>query len=423
MTTQEPGVDLLASYLRIQGFQVLGVEAREAPSRRDPERRIKVVVLEDQRGFHTCRLCGSRHRQGWWQETEPLRFRDCSLGDAETYLELRAWRVACCGGTHRERLPFEMPGHRMTRRFFERLAALCTRLPVYEVAAMAGLSWDTVFRIDKEAIELALGGREVGLEGLRWIGVDEVSRTGGHDYFTIVTDLETARVVYIGDGKGERGLRPFLERLGKPGRRRIRLTASDLGYLPWLAEELPRATHVLDRFHIVQWLNEALNKLRRRLFGGAPREKAGRTLKGKKWLLLSGRERLAHKNKLLLGQLMRLNLPLYRAYLLKEEMRDLLQHRWRYRGALRRNLQAWYLSAVRCRVPEIAVVARRLKPYFENVIAGYTHAVQLGRVESVNSKITQLRRSARGYSDREYFKLKILQRCSLPHNPWARIVL
>jgi transposase len=316
-----------------------------------------------------------------------------------------------------------MPGHRMTRRFFERVAALCTRLPVYEVAAMSQLSWDTVYRIDKQAIAMALGDDEPNLDGVRWIGVDEVSRTGGHDYFTIVTDLETGRVVFIGDGKGERGLRPFLERLGKRGRRRIRLTASDLGYLPLLTQELPHATHVLDRFHIVQWMNEALNKLRRRLFGGAPQQTAGRTLKVKKWLLLSGRERLEHRNKLLLGRLMQINKPLYRAYLLKEEMRSLLQHPWRYLGALRRNLQAWYLSAVRCRVPEFAVVARRLRPYFENVVAGYEYGVRLGIVESVNSKITHLRRTARGYSDRVYFKLKILQRCNLRDNPWARIVL
>ncbi|UCE01309.1 MAG: ISL3 family transposase [Candidatus Latescibacterota bacterium] len=423
MTAQESGFDLLASFLRIQGFRAVDVELREWPTRQDPKRRVKVVVLEDERGFHVCPDCGRRHEEPWWRQTEPLRFRDCSMGDWETYLELYPCRVACCGGTRRERFPFEMPGHRMTRRFFERVAALCTRLPIYEVAAMAHLSWDTVCRIDKQAIELALGGRELSLDGLRWIGVDEVSRTGGHVYFTIVTDLESGRVVYIGDGKGDKGLRPFLERLGKRGRRRIRLTASDLGYLPLLAREFPKATHVLDRFHIVQWLNEALNTLRRRLFGGAPQDRAGRTLKVKKWLLLSGRERLEHKNKLVLARLMRLNRPLYRAYLLKEEMRGILHHPWRYFGALRRNLHAWYQSAVRCRLPEMQKVARRLKPYFDNIVAGYEQRLRMGLMESINSKIAALRGAARGYRDREYFKLKIFQRCSLPHNPWARIVL
>jgi transposase len=110
-----------------------------------------------------------------------------------------------------------MAGFRMTRRFFERIAALCTRMSVLAVAEMAGLSWDTVARIDKRAIELALGDQDLDLSKLRWIGVDEVTRTGGHVYFTIVTDMLSGKVVWIGDGKGEKGLRPFLEALGPKG--------------------------------------------------------------------------------------------------------------------------------------------------------------------------------------------------------------
>src|SRR5205814_1143646 len=86
------------------------------------------------------------------------------------------------------------------------------RLPVESVAQMAKLSWSTVARVDGRAIELALGDRTAALENLRWIGVDEVSRTGGHVYFTIVTDLESGRVVWIGDGKGRRGLLPLSAR-------------------------------------------------------------------------------------------------------------------------------------------------------------------------------------------------------------------
>jgi transposase len=412
--------DNLATYLRFQGFRVLTVEIRE--SRRDPHHLIKVLTLEDRRGIHLCGDCGKR-REGLYQETAPVYFRDCSVGDLETYLEVYPWRVVCSGHTRRECFPFEVPRHRSTRRFFERVAALCTRLPVGEVAKMARLSWDTVARIDMRAIELGLGGRQPSLEGLRWIGIDEVSRTGGHDYFTIVTDLESERVVFIGDGKGEKGLKPFWEALGPRGRRRIRGTTSDLGYLPHLQLAFPKATHLLDRFHIVKWLNEALKQLRRRLFGGAPPDATGRDLKVQQWLLLSAPENLEHKHKLRLARLVRLNEPLYRAYLLKEQLRQMLHHPWRYTGALRRNLEAWYQWAVRSRLPEMVKVARRLRPYFENFIAGFVYGIKLGLVEAINGKIARLRAAAHGFSNREYFKLKIFQRCSLPQNPWARMVL
>ena len=322
-----------------------------------------------------------------------------------------------------ERLPYAMPNFRMTRRFFERLAALCTRLPVAAVAAMAKLSWATVAKVDGRAIELALGDRTAALQGLRWIGVDEVSRTGGRVYFTIVTNLESGRVVWIGDGKGRRGLLPFLRVLGPKGRRKIRGAVSDLGYQAILATRLRHAVHILDRFHIAQWVNEALNQIRRRLFSGAPRDELGRTLKLKKWLLLSARENLEHKHKLLLNELMELNQPLYQAYLLKEQLRGILRHPWKYFGVLRQRLHGWIVAVLGTGLRELERVALRLASHLDAVIAGHQHDVPLGLAESINSKIGALRYQARGYRDPEYFKLKIFQRCSLPDNPWARIVL
>jgi len=140
-------------------------------------------------------------------------------------------------------------------------------------------------------------------------------------------------------------------------------------------------------------------------------------------MLLSARENLKHGHKLLLSRLMSVNRRLYRAYLLKEQLRHMLHHPWQYCGALRRNLEVWYRAAVRSRLPEMAKVARRLRPYFDSVIAGFMHGIKLGLVEAINGKIARLRAAAHGFSDRDYFKLKIFQRCSLPYNPWARIVL
>lgn len=411
--------DLVATYLGLQGFRVVAVEWAQDPRRG----RVKVVRVERCDGRHECPECGRRHAAGLFAESEPIRLRDCSIGDGETYLAVRPMRLACCGGTRVERLPFAMPGHRMTRRFFHRLAALCTRLPVSAVAQMANLSWATVAKVDSRAIELALGDRTAALADLRWIGVDEVSRTGGHVYFTIVTNLKTGRVVWIGDGKGRKGLLPFLRALGPKGRRKLRGVVSDLGYQAILASRLPRAVHVLDRFHIVQWVNEALNQIRRRLFSGAPRDELGRAFKVKKWLLLSARENLEHKDKRLLNELMELNQPLFQAYLLKEQLRGILRYPWKYFGVLRARLHDWILGVFDTALPELARVAQRLARHLDAVIAGHEHDVPLGLCEAINSKIGVLRFQARGYRDPEYFKLKIFQRCSLPHNPWARIVL
>lgn len=415
---QERG-DLVATYLGLQGFEVVAVVRSRSPGRG----AVKVIRVERRAGQHECSGCGRRHERALFVEPRPIWLRDCSIGDVETYLEVQPVRVACCGGTRVERLPFAMPGFRMTRRFFERLAALCTRLPVSAVATMANLSWDTVARVDARAIELALGDRSEALAELRWIAVDEVSRTGGREYFTIVTNLANGRVVWIGDGKGRPGLLPFLRRLGVQGRRKLLGVVSDLGYLRIVAARLPRAVHVLDRFHIVQWINRALDELRRRLFSAAPRDTLGRTLKIQKWLLLSARENLEHRDRRVLDRLVELNQPLYRGYLLKEQLRAILRHPWRYFGVLRTRLQEWILAVFDAALPEFTKVADRLAEHLDAVIAGHQHHVPLGLAESRNSQIAALRFQARGYRDPEYFKLKILQRCGLPHNPWAKIVL
>jgi transposase len=156
---------------------------------------------------------------------------------------------------------------------------------------------------------------------------------------------------------------------------------------------------------------------------GRPPRRAGRTLKVKKWLLLSARENLKHKDKLLLHELMALNQPLYQAYLLKEQLRGILRHPWKYFGVMRDRLHDWIVAVLGTDLRELERVALRLAEHLEAVIAGHQHDVPLGLAEAINSKIAALRYQARGYRDPEYFKLKIFQRCSLPHNPWASIVL
>lgn len=190
-----------------------------------------------------------------------------------------------------------------------------------------------------------------------------------------------------------------------------------------IVARLSRAAHILDHFLIVQWVNEALTQLRGRLFSGTPKGKLGRTFKVKKWLLLSARARLKQKEKRLLAALMERNEPLYKAYLLKEQLRAILNYPWKYIGAMRTRLQKWMVEALGAGLEEFERVSVRLAEHIDAVIAGHQHDVPLGLAESVNSKIAVLRFQARGYSDPEYFKLKIFQRCSLTDNPWARIIL
>jgi transposase len=259
---------------------------------------------------------------------------------------------------------------------------------------------------------------------LKWIGVDEVSRTGGNVFFTIVTDLESGRVVYLGDGKTEEALAGFFDQLGPRACKRIKGVVSDLAasYLNVIVKYVPHAKHAIDRFHIVQWVNRALSDVRRRIFGGAPKGGLGRELKVKKWVLVSARENLKPESEQLLQRLKELNQPLYRAYLLKEELRALLHETWTDLAALRHGLRAWCVAASEA-APEFGKVAARLTLHEEKVVDGFLKGMKMGVVEAINGKVALLRWRARGYRMADYFKLKIFQACSLGHNPWASVIL
>src|SRR2546426_7895278 len=115
--------DDLAIYLGLQDFEVQLVEGEQSRRRG----RIKVLYVRRESGTHRCPECGREHAEGLFEEAEAIRFRDGSIGDFETYLEVEPMRVACCGGTRGQRLALVMPGVRLTRRVFERVAALCAR--------------------------------------------------------------------------------------------------------------------------------------------------------------------------------------------------------------------------------------------------------------------------------------------------------
>lgn len=409
----------LSRYLGYQGFAVddVRIEQGEGGS------RCKILTLRDRRKTSVCPRCKKRRPKAF-QEAEPIRLRETSIGDFVTWLEIRPFRIRCCHGAFVERLPFRAGGHRMSVRFFERIAALTHVMPVEEVARIFGL-WDTVARVDMEATELALGGREPSIpDRLREIGIDEVSRTGGHVYFTVVTNLKTRRVIFLGDGKGEKGLLPFLDKIGPKGLRRIRVVVADLGYQNAIEKHFPRARYVLDRFHIVKWLNEALDKIRRRLFGGGPSDDTGRHFKVKKWLLLSGHENLEPRHQRELARLLQLNRPLYKAYLLKEQLREILHHPWQNLEALAKSLRRWCRHMSWSGERELLPVARRIRGSIDRIVARYEFPhLPMGLVEATNGIIAHLRRQARGYRKPEYFKLKIFQRCSLEHDPWRETIL
>jgi transposase len=164
------------------------------------------------------------------------------------------------------------------------------------------------------------------LSGLRRIGIDEISHRKGHKYLIVVVDHDRGRLVWATPGRDEAALSRFFEALGPSRCARLRLISADVA--PWIASMVrrycPQARLCLDPFHVVAWATNALDQVRRQVWNAARR--AGiyglaRELKAARFALWKNPENLTARQELKLASIRRLNEPVFRGYLLKEQLR------------------------------------------------------------------------------------------------------
>ena len=247
------------------------------------------------------------------------------------------------------------------------------------------------------------------IKHLRHIAIDEIAVAKGHRYLTIVLDLQSGAVVFVGNGKGADALKPFWKRL-RPSGAKIQAVAMDMsaGYRQAVATNLPKAKIVFDRFHVVKLFNDKLSEFRRALHREATDLLHKQVLKGTRWLLLKNPENLdeTKDEKTRLGEALALNKPLATAYYMKEELRQF----WEQPGKrlARVFLDGWIRRAGASGIRMLQQMAATLATYRSGLLAYYDVRITSGPLEGTNNKIKTMKRQAYGFRDREFFKLKIL---------------
>ncbi|HBI14259.1 MAG TPA: ISL3 family transposase, partial [Desulfobulbaceae bacterium] len=274
-----------------------------------------------------------------------------------------------------------------------------------DVAGHLGVSWDVVKDIQKRY--LAKQYSQPRLKDLQLIAIDEISIGRGHRYLTVVLDLLTGAVVFVGDGKGADALLPFWKRL-KSSKAKIDAVAMDMSpsYISAVSTNLPGATIVFDHFHIVKMFNDKLAELRRDLQREA--EVADKSvLKGTRWLLLKNPENLRpdHNEPQRLEAALQLNKPLATAYYLKEDLRQLWSQKDKTRGSA--FLDDWIAQARSAGIKMLDDFADTLENHRAGILAYYDYPISTGPLEGTNNKIKTLQKQAYGFRNMEFFKLKI----------------
>ena len=276
---------------------------------------------------------------------------------------------------------------------------------IKSVAEYLHLTWDTVKDIHKRHLKSRYGNPNI--RNVKSIGIDEFAVRKGHVYKTIVVDLETGRIIYVGDGKGADALKGFWRKVDHYGVV-IEHIATDLSkaFIASVMEHAPLAVHVFDHFHVVKLMNDAIDKLRSRMYHEEKDLNRWKVIKGMRWLLLcNGKDIYDDKHKERLENALAMNKPLAQAYYLKESMREIWMQVTKTHAES--FLDEWIRQAWSTKVSLIEKVANTIAAYRSGILAWYDCHISTAKVEGINNKIKVLKRNAYGFRDDKYFELRL----------------
>jgi transposase len=363
-----------------------------------------------------CGRCESR--SPWFDRGEGRRrWRALDLGTVRAVLEAEAPRVRCREhGVVVAHVPWARHGAGHTHSFDDTVAWLAVVCAKTTVTQLMRISWRTVGAIVKRvcADVDAVTDR---LEGLRRVGIDEVSYRKGQKYLTVVVDHDSGHLVWAEPGRDAATVARFFDALGADRARQLtHVSADGAGWITGVVRDrAPQAVICADPFHVVSWATKCLDDVRRETWNAARRQAGGtkhlasrvgrdynasrgdaKTIQRSRWALWKNPEDLTATQTAQLAWIATSSPRLHRAYLLKEGLR----HVFKLGGTAGKHaLRAWLAWAQRCRIRVFVELGRRIKRHLTAIHATLDHGLTNARIESVNTKIRLITRIAYGFKD------------------------
>jgi transposase len=374
-------------------------------------REALVVTLRPrENGLPECSRCGKR---GSCYDHMPThrQFEFIPLWNIPVYFHYTMRRVSCekCG-VRVEQVPWAEGKSPVTKPFVLFLARWARKLSWKETAECFCTTWDTVFRSVSQVVAYGLKHRR--LDGVSAIGVDEIQYGKGHQYLTLVYQLDAGdrRLLFVGKTRKAKTLLRFFRDFGKERTQNLKFVCSDMwkAYLKVIKKKAPDALHILDRFHIVQHLGKAIDKIRiaevKRLAAEGYDEDV---LKKTKYCFLKNEENLTENQNKKLADVLQYDLKSVRGYLLKESFRLF----WNYESPYWAEwyLNKWCARAMRSRLEPIKDFVRTLRRHQPLIMNWFKAHKQYssGIVEGMNRKINLVTRKSYGFRNYETLKIAL----------------
>lgn len=395
----------MSTSLLYHGFGVVGYRY----VRTDYQEGNIIFTIQRDKFSVRCPACNSKDviRHG----TLPRWFHSLPIGRKSIYIKTGIPRIECreCNIIRQADIGFADPRYTYTRALGRYVIDLARHMTISDVAKHLGLGWDLIKSIQKRYLEKKYG--HPNIRQLKRIAIDEIY-VGKRGYLTVVLDVLSGAVVFVGDGKGGDALVPFWKRLRRIRKLQIEAVAIDMSpaYIKAVRENLKDSVIVFDHFHVIKMFNEKLSDFRRQLFNATEELLPRSVLKGTRWLLLTARERLAtnQDKQKRLQQALELNKPLATVYYMKEDLRQL----WNWEGdkiAAKWHLTNWIEMARNSGIGMLKKFAKTLEKHFDGILAYFDfNSLSTGPLEGTNNKIKTMQRKAYGFRDMEFFKLKIM---------------
>jgi transposase len=350
------------------------------------EGEVVVAARPTWRERDRCGIC-RRRSPGFDLGEGRRRWRALDLGTTLAFVEADAPRVSCRHhGVVVCAVPWARHNSSFTDAFEDQVCWLAVNCSKTAVAQLMRVAWRSVGQIcQRVAAETA---RDVDLlDGLRRIGIDEISHRKGQRYLTVVVCHDTGRLVWAAPGADRKTVEAFLDALGEERCKQVELVSCDMA--AWIAapitERLPDAVRCVDPFHVIKLATDALDEIRREVWNEARRAgqtQTARDLKGARFALWKNPEHLTARQRAKLADVQKTNRPLYRAYLLKEQLRQIYRLPADAAIAL---LDGWITWARRCRLGPFRKLANTVTEQRPGIVAAIQHGLSNARVEAINT--------------------------------------
>lgn len=371
-------------------------------------RRVEIRLRDNPDSKCCCPECGQacplkdHTDERTWRHLDTMQF--------ETILHGRVPRTNCPEhGVRNVHIPWAAPHGRFTL-LFEAFAVrvLKASSSIDKGRRLLGLGWEAAQKIMDDAVRRGLERRD--LDEVKYVGIDEKNFGKGHDYVSVMTDIDGGRVLEVVPERTQEAADSLWKTLSNEQREQVEAVAMDMwvAYANSAEEHVPQADIVHDRFHIAKHLGEAVDQVRRAEHKALKKEGDER-LTGSRYLWLTREENLSDEKAATFEDLKESKLKTSRAWALVDLFRDFFEQQSETQG--RAFFKDWYVWASRCRLTPLVKKAKMIKRHLGRIVTWFSHRISNASSEGFNSVIQALKSAARGFRNFENYRTRILFFC------------